>query len=271
MSNARFRMDHGRIEYLDDFTKIQPTIDSKVKPTKIDPDLLKPAFGKEGIYKAEEREVARRRKGVQSRLQALEMAALDAGFLSRQEQWETECEKKGLDPNETPDPLKQQLLPKSEYGFLDEYGSPFVAPAIPKMEELQVKQKNVEEKDPEGKHDRLKKVTGMTLQNIFDLKTKVLVSHRVVNQTRLGKIQSIYCLAIAGNGQGMLGIGEGKATEADEAMDKARYQAMKAMKPIPRYEDRTIYGEVESKVSATVVKLMSRPPGKFNSSIAAIH
>ncbi|KAG9981445.1 hypothetical protein KCU78_g21479, partial [Aureobasidium melanogenum] len=36
------------------------------------------------------------------------------------------------------------------------------------------------------------------------------------------------------------------------------------MKPIPRYENRTIFGEVEGKVGASVVQLSSRPPGFGN-------
>jgi len=99
------------------------------------------------------------------------------------------------------------------------------------------------------------------LDEIFAAQVKVLVRHRVVNQTRLGKIQSMYVLAVAGNGNGRLGIGEGKATEPDEAMDKARQAAIRNMQPIPRYEQRTIFGEVEGKVAASEVKLMARPPG----------
>jgi small subunit ribosomal protein S5 len=33
------------------------------------------------------------------------------------------------------------------------------------------------------------------------------------------------------------------------------------MRPIPRYEERTIYGEVEGKVAASVVQLKGKPPG----------
>src|ERR1700761_8639650 len=37
--------------------------------------------------------------------------------------------------------------------------------------------------------------------------------------------------------------------------------AIRNMKPIPRYEERTIYGDVTAKVGAVVVQLSSRPPG----------
>jgi small subunit ribosomal protein S5 len=79
----------------------------------------------------------------------------------------------------------------------------------------------------------------------------------------LGKIASVYCLAVAGNGNGRLGIGEAKGQETGETSSNARIAAIRSMQPIPRYEERTIFGEVEGKVSAAEVKLMCRPPGMF--------
>jgi Ribosomal protein S5, N-terminal domain len=68
-------------------------------------------------------------------------------------------------------------------------------------------------------------------------------------------------LAVAGDGRGRLGIGEGKALEHDDATMKAYQAAIRNMRPIPRYEERTIYGEVEGKVGACEVQLKSKPPG----------
>jgi small subunit ribosomal protein S5 len=118
-------------------------------------------------------------------------------------------------------------------------------------------------RDPDGLFDQVRKQTGLSLDEIFQLQLKVLVQHRVVNQTRLGKIQSIYALAICGNGDGRLGIGEAKGQEGTDTMTNAKIQAIKAMQPIPRYEERTIFGEVEGKVSAVEVQLMARPPGNY--------
>ncbi|KAF7186180.1 putative 37S ribosomal protein S5, mitochondrial [Pseudocercospora fuligena] len=111
---------------------------------------------------------------------------------------------------------------------------------------------------------RLMQQTGMTKEEIRRIRVKNLVTHRVVNQTRMGKIQSLYFLTIAGNMEGMLGIGEGKAAEDEDGRRQAMYSAIRNMKPIPRYEERTIYGEVEGKVGASVVKLSARPPGFGN-------
>lgn len=109
---------------------------------------------------------------------------------------------------------------------------------------------------------RLMQMTGYTRQQIAGLRVKSIISHRVVNQTRLGKIGKQYFLSIAGNGQGLIGIGEGKAEEPQEARLQSQYRAIRNMQPILRYEGRTLYGDVKGKVSATELELYARPPGK---------
>lgn len=109
---------------------------------------------------------------------------------------------------------------------------------------------------------RLMQSTGFSLQQIRSLKVKSIVSHSVVNQTRLGKIRKAYVLSIAGNSKGLLGIGEGKSEEFSEAKVQSQYRAIRNMQPIPRYEQRTIFGDVKGKVGAVELKLMTRPPGK---------
>lgn len=108
---------------------------------------------------------------------------------------------------------------------------------------------------------RLMQSTGYSLDKIRGLKVKTLVSHAVVNQTRLGKVRRQYCLSVAGNGDGLLGIGEAKSEEASDAMTQSRYRAIRNMQPILRYENRTIFGDVKGKVGAVELKLMNRPPG----------
>ncbi|KAI0973088.1 37S ribosomal protein S5 [Xylaria arbuscula] len=117
--------------------------------------------------------------------------------------------------------------------------------------------------DNEGVFQDLKKKTGLGVMHLHPIhsKTKRLVTRFVTNQTRLGKVQSTWVLAIAGNGNGRLGIGEAKSVEQNVAQHKAKQLAILNMKPIPRYEDRTIFGSVEAKVGATIVRLESRPPG----------
>jgi small subunit ribosomal protein S5 len=109
---------------------------------------------------------------------------------------------------------------------------------------------------------KLMQMTGFTQQDIAKLRVKTVVAHRVVNQTRLGKIQKMYYLSVAGNGNGLIGIGEGKSAEGTEALMQSQYRAIRNMTPILRYEDRTIYGDLKAKVSATELELYARPPGK---------
>jgi small subunit ribosomal protein S5 len=108
---------------------------------------------------------------------------------------------------------------------------------------------------------RLMQMTGFTRQQITSLRVKSIVDHRVVNQTRLGKIGKQYYLSIAGNGNGLIGIGEGKGVEPAEARLQSQYRAIRNMQPILRYEGRTIFGDVKGKVSATELELYARPPG----------
>lgn len=109
---------------------------------------------------------------------------------------------------------------------------------------------------------RLMQMTGMNSSQISSLRVKSIVAHRVVNQTRLGKISKLYFLSVAGNGNGLVGIGEGKSADAGEARVQSQYRAIRNMRPIMRYEGRTIFGDVKGKMSATELELYSRPPGK---------
>ncbi|KAG7285218.1 hypothetical protein NEMBOFW57_009839 [Staphylotrichum longicolle] len=115
--------------------------------------------------------------------------------------------------------------------------------------------------DDIGIYQDLKKRTGLTVRAILNLHNKCLVRRWVSNQTRLGKVGKTSIVWVAGNGDGWLGIGEAKSTEPTIAALKARLLAIRNMRPIRRYENRTIYGSVTSKVSGTVVKMSARPPG----------
>ncbi|CAI4212513.1 unnamed protein product [Parascedosporium putredinis] len=115
--------------------------------------------------------------------------------------------------------------------------------------------------DDEGTYQYLKQVTGMSVRDILSLFTKTLVTRFVTNQTRLGKVRSSSVMVIAGNGNGRLGVGVAKSADFGTAAMAARMLAIRNMKPIRRYENRTIYGNVKQKVSGTVVELRARPPG----------
>lgn len=142
---------------------------------------------------------------------------------------------------------------------------PDKVPGVAGLYKQQVTQQE-EDLDPEGKYSELKHQTGMSVGKIIQMhtaNTKALVTRWVSNQTRLGKIRSTYILAVAGNNDGWLGLGEAKSVDPIVADSKAKLIAIRNMRPIRRYENRTIYGNVEGKSGATVVQLYSRPPGMF--------
>lgn len=120
--------------------------------------------------------------------------------------------------------------------------------------------------DDQGEYTELKQLTGMSIDEIKSIYTRTIVIRWVHNQTRLGKIRSASVMAIAGNGNGRLGIGVGKSVQMDVASRTATMLAIRNMKPLRRYENRTIYGNITSKVGGTVVELSARPPGTFYSS-----
>ena len=145
-----------------------------------------------------------------------------------------------------------------------------LAPDIPKLKVPGMRfrsagDKPISEEDEAFQNDphvqRLIRQTGFSAAQIRRFRVKHLVTKRVVNQTRMGKISSIYFLAVAGNGKGLLGIGEGKSSESEDAKRQAGYAAIRNMLPVPRYEERTIYGDVTAKVGATELILMTRTPG----------
>ncbi|KAJ2895497.1 hypothetical protein MKZ38_006400 [Zalerion maritima] len=102
---------------------------------------------------------------------------------------------------------------------------------------------------------------GWSDKMLENIQLRIIEAKRVTNQTRLGKVQSVRYTVIAGNGDGWLGVGMTKGIDSTTTPLKARALAIMNMRPIRRYEDRTIYGTVKSKFGGTAIELYSRPPG----------
>jgi ribosomal protein S5 len=117
------------------------------------------------------------------------------------------------------------------------------------------------EYDQSQRFRALMAATGMTMEYIQQLMQRALVYNYVTNQIRTGKVRSMYCLMVVGNGDGIAGYGEGKSEEPSVARDMALIQAIKSMVPVDRYENRTVYGETEAKFGSSRVCLRARPPG----------
>ncbi|PMD35510.1 hypothetical protein L207DRAFT_546911 [Hyaloscypha variabilis F] len=256
------RSDIGGLPYFDDLSKLRPVVDREPKyEGPIDPNArrLTPWEAEELWEKEYEKaffEVERPPPKTQEEAEELEAKRWggdQVAMMKADDRVPLYMGSNGPIPRE-----------HSQYAFAPGLPRTFLNDEQPKPQVEKEKEKDEEEadpRDPEGVYNRLIKQTGLTLDQILDYKVKILVQHRVVNQTRLGKIASVYCLAVAGNGNGRLGIGEAKGQETEETSINAKIAAIRSMQPIPRYEERTIFGEVEGKVSAAEVKLMCRPPG----------
>lgn len=89
------------------------------------------------------------------------------------------------------------------------------------------------------------------------LEMRPLVLKRVSNQTAKGKIRSHYALCIVGDRNGMIGLGEGKSRDdMGKAISKAHWDAIRNLVHVNRFENRTIYGDIQHRYHG--VKLFIR-------------
>ncbi|OMH34956.1 30S ribosomal protein S5 [Tersicoccus sp. Bi-70] len=90
---------------------------------------------------------------------------------------------------------------------------------------------------------------------------------RVVNINRVAKVVkggrrfSFTALVVVGDGNGMVGVGYGKAKEVPAAIAKGVEEAKKSFFRVPRIEDRTIPHRVQGEAAAGVVMLRPATPG----------
>ncbi|KAI0203104.1 37S ribosomal protein S5 [Astrocystis sublimbata] len=250
---GRLRRDSYHLPYMDDFSRILPIVDKKPRPHAPPPEKLR-------FMSAEEHA-----NDLEKAIEGLIPKSVNFEGLEENDMAEALDEKVSLNVEEA----KIMEGDRSTLVGYDKPSNSALAPALGKnlrgIAGLSKPTIDPEDKglDDEGKHQDTKRRTGFGMQEIVMTfaKSKRLVDRFVTNQTRLGKVQRYWILAIAGNRNGRLGMGEAKSTELPTAMFKAKTLAIRNMQPIPRYENRTIYGNVEAKVGATIVQLQSRPPG----------
>lgn len=107
----------------------------------------------------------------------------------------------------------------------------------------------------------LEKSTGLRKEFLARLRVKPLVSKRVVNMEATGKKRRMYALAVVGDGNGHIGIGQGKSQDYSGAIKNAHWEAAKNIMYIPRFKDRTIYGNLDIKKGAVHIQLRAARPG----------
>ncbi|SPO25931.1 related to MRPS5 - mitochondrial ribosomal protein, small subunit [Ustilago trichophora] len=111
----------------------------------------------------------------------------------------------------------------------------------------------------------LSTVTPLSVKEVRDLHRHAIVLKRVVHMTTKGKDASMYALVIAGNGNGLVGYGEGKDTNASKAGRKAFHEAVKNLDSVTIHKgsdgSRSIETQVEAKWGASRVVMRPRPAG----------
>ncbi|PAV15463.1 ribosomal S5 domain 2 [Pyrrhoderma noxium] len=88
-----------------------------------------------------------------------------------------------------------------------------------------------------------------------------LVKRRITQQTGKGKKHRMYQLVVVGNGDGLVGYGEGKHEEMSEAHNKAYIEAVRNMDAVDRFEHRTIWTDMSIKFGSTRILMRPRPVG----------
>lgn len=91
---------------------------------------------------------------------------------------------------------------------------------------------------------------------------KVVQVNRVSKKTKGGNSRSLSVIVVVGDRNGKVGVGLGKAKDAQSAVRKASTYAKKHMIEIPLKEKRTIPHEIYTKLGAAKVLLKPAPEGR---------
>ncbi|KAK1761401.1 hypothetical protein QBC47DRAFT_369987 [Echria macrotheca] len=286
-ATGRLRVDSFRMPYLDDFSDIQPIIDKRARrappPDPTARFMAMDEFMDDLVAWADELP-----KGPPTgTLKRLHDFVEDKYRKVHERGWPKEVREKAMDKYKayrdqvvarahaagageggpTDADVLTYLLERSSMTDRNAPGNSEVAPGLPSqvpgVAGLYKRAIDPEDEglDDEGIYQDLKKRTGMSVREILGLNVKLFKARWVSNQTRLGKVRSTSLTCIAGNGNGWLGVGQAKSVEPMIASRQAMLYAIQNMRPIRRYENRTIYGNIEAKISGTVVRLYARPPG----------
>ena len=118
------------------------------------------------------------------------------------------------------------------------------------------------EEEPErDQQDEFFKSLPVSSKYYQNLHQAILMRRSVVQQTGKGKIRRISYMVLVGDGNGLVGYGLGKHSNARIALRAAQLSALKNMDWVERFEKRTIWTEMQTKYGATHLILRPRPVG----------
>ena len=115
-----------------------------------------------------------------------------------------------------------------------------------------------EREDGEDEHAP---VLPLSVRELEKLHRFPLITRRVTQQTGKGKIHRRGVLVVVGNGDGLVGYGEAKHDDPARGTNRAFAMAVRDMDYVDRFEGRTIWTEMSSKLGATRIILRPRPVG----------
>jgi len=113
----------------------------------------------------------------------------------------------------------------------------------------------------EGEDDEHAPILPLSRQELEKLHRFPLIRRRVTQQTGKGKIHRHGVLVVVGNGNGLVGYGEAKHDDPSRATTRAFATGVRNMDYVDRFEGRTIWTEMSSKLGATRIILRPRPVG----------
>lgn len=91
---------------------------------------------------------------------------------------------------------------------------------------------------------------------------KVVDVNRTCKGTRSGGLYRFSAMVVVGNGEGVLGWGQGKAAEVNEAVRKAYQRACRNLYPIPRFNRHTIPEGATAKFGKVKIVMYPKSSGR---------
>ncbi|KAI0087362.1 hypothetical protein BDY19DRAFT_955333 [Irpex rosettiformis] len=108
---------------------------------------------------------------------------------------------------------------------------------------------------------KLDLLTDLSSQERSQLYQFPLIRRIVKHQTGKGKVARFSVLTVIGNGKGLVGYGEAKDFETSSAFSKSLVQAFKNLDHVERFEQRTVWTEMSTKLGSTRLVIRPRPVG----------
>lgn len=93
------------------------------------------------------------------------------------------------------------------------------------------------------------------------LNSETIMARRVNKVTKGGRNEKFSLLVAVGDGNGLLGIGSAKGISYFDARSRAVRRACRDMFFVDRFEERTLFHELEAKTQASKVIIMPAPEG----------